>query len=326
MTIAIIGATGKLGALTIEALLDRDAPAGDILALGRNADRLAELTVRSLRTATLDLDDVDATAKTLTGVDKLLLVSFGPGDRVPQHVHAIDAARQAGVPHLVYTSGLQAPTTILELAADHKATEELITASGIPATFLRNGWYTENHLQDFATARERGVIANSIGTGRIAPTPRKDFAKAAAVVLSTPGHEGKAYELSGDVAWSFEEFAATAAEVLGTEVRYQPLTSEQEREQLLAFGLDEATAGFLVTLNTSMRDGAMPPPPVTCPGSSAARPSRWPPPSRPGSDRPACSTGRGGRTALACSSSGLEQCLILSGSPGSSPHVGAAFV
>ena len=259
MTIAIIGATGKLGVLTIDALLDRGVPAGHILALGRNADRLAELADRGLRTTAVDLDDVAGTAKNLDGVDKLLLVSFGPGNRVTQHGNAIDAARQAGVPHLIYTSGLEAPTTILELAADHKATEELVTASGIPATFLRNGWYTENHQQDFAGARERGVIANSIGDGRIATAPRKDFAEAAAVVLSTPGHEGKAYELSGDVAWSFEEFAATAAEVLGKPVRYQALTSEQEREQLLAAGLDEGTAAFLVTLNANMRDGAMAP-------------------------------------------------------------------
>lgn len=262
MTIAIIGATGQLGALTIDALLDRGIPAGDILALGRNADRLAELTARGLGTAAVDLNDVDTTAKALDGAEKLLLVSFGDlGSRVAQHGKAIEAARQAGVAHLIYTSGLQAPTTILELAADHKATEDLVTASGIPATFLRNGWYTENHLQDFNGARERGVIANSIGTGRIATAPRKDFAEAAAVVLATPGHRGKAYELSGDSAWSFEEFAATAADVLGTPVAYQPLTSEQEREQLLAVGLGEATAGFLVTLNANLRDGAMAPAP-----------------------------------------------------------------
>ncbi|MEP7738895.1 SDR family oxidoreductase [Nocardioides sp. 31GB23] len=259
MSNAIIGATGKLGAHTIDALLERGTPAGDILALGRNTDRLQVYADRGLRTAILNLDDIEATAKTLAGVDKLLLVSFGPGDRVAQHGRAIDAARQAGVPHLVYTSGLEAPTTILELAADHKATEELVTASGSPVTFLRNGWYTENHQQDFAGARERGVIRNSISDGRIATAPRMDFAEAAAVVLSTPGHEGKAYELSGDTAWSFDEFAATAADVLGTPVRYEALTAEQEREELLAFGLDEGTAAFIVTLNANIRDGAMAP-------------------------------------------------------------------
>ncbi|MER5323174.1 SDR family oxidoreductase [Streptosporangium roseum] len=258
MTIAIIGATGKLGGLTIDALLERGVDVGDILALGRNADRLAEIADRGLRTAVIDLNDIAGTAATLAGVEKLLLVSFGDlGGRVAQHGNAIEAARQAGVPHLAYTSGLQAPTTILRLAADHKASEELVTASGVPATFLRNGWYTENHLQDFAAAREHGLIANSIGAGRIATAPRKEFAEAAAVVLSTPGHEGQAYELSGDVAWSFEEFAATAQELLGTPVHYQALTSEAERDQFLAFGLDEGTAGFMVALNADMRDGAM---------------------------------------------------------------------
>jgi NAD(P)H dehydrogenase (quinone) len=262
MTIAIIGATGQLGALTIDALLQRGVPAGDILALGRNTDRLSEFAGRGLRTAVVDLDDIPGTAAALAGVDKLLLVSFGDlGGRVAQHGNAVDAARQAGVPHLIYTSGLNAPTTILRLAADHKATEELISTSGIPATFLRNGWYTENHQQDFTTAREHGVIANSLGEGRLATAPHKDFAEAAAVVLSTPGHEGKAYELSGDTAWTFTEFAATATELLGTPVAYQPLTAEAERPHRRAVGLDEGTAGFMAALNADLGDGAMAPTP-----------------------------------------------------------------
>lgn len=174
---------------------------------------------------------------------------------------AVGGGGAGGVPHLVYTSGLNAPTTILRLAADHKATEQLITASGIPATFLRNGWYAENHQQDSTAARDHGVIANSLGDGRIATAPRKDYAEAAAAVLSTPGHEGKAYELSGDIAWTFTEFAATAQELLGTPVAYQPLTAEQERERLLSFGLDEGTAGFMVALNADLGAGAMAPAP-----------------------------------------------------------------
>ncbi|KUP96891.1 SDR family oxidoreductase [Thermobifida cellulosilytica] len=258
MTIAIIGATGRLGGLTVDALLERGTAPGDVLALGRNPERLAELGGRGLRTAAVDLDDVDGTAATLAGAEKLLLISLStPGARLAQHGNAIEAARRAGVRHLVYTSILHAPTTPLALAADHKATEELATASGIPATFLRNGWYTENHLPDFGSAREHGVIANSAGPGRLATAPRADYAQAAAVVLTTPGHEGRAYELSGDTAWSFEEFAATAQEVLGTPVRYQELTPAQERDQLLSVGLDEATADFVVAINAGVREGAL---------------------------------------------------------------------
>jgi NAD(P)H dehydrogenase (quinone) len=261
MTITIIGATGQLGGLTIDALLARGVPAADLLALGRNTQRLQALADRGLRTATLDLDDpdkTDATAKTLAGTDKLLLISVGaPGQALGPRGNAIEAARRAGVGHLIYTSALQAPTTILGLAAEHKATEELVTASGIPATFLRNGWYTENHQQEFTAAQAQGVIANSVGDGRLATAPRKDYAEAAAVVLTTSGHEGRAYELSGDTAWSYAEFATTAQQVLDQPVRYQALTPEQEHEQLLAFGLDEGTAGFMVALHGDMRAGAL---------------------------------------------------------------------
>ncbi|PZF09985.1 NAD(P)-dependent oxidoreductase [Curtobacterium sp. MCPF17_011] len=258
MTIAIFGATGKLGGDVLNFLTERGVPARDVLALGRNADRLAELEGQGFQTAQIDLDQPEGLADTLRGVDTVLLISTGdPGQRLPQHVNAVDAAKAAGVKHLVYTSALEAPTTILIIAGEHKATEEYITASGIPATFLRMGWYTENHVQDFEAARTRGVIANSIGDGRISSATRRDLAEGAAVVLSTEGHEGKAYELSGDVAWTYTEFAAAAAEVLGTPVRYDALTSEQEREQLLAAGLDEGTAGFVTLLNANMRDGAM---------------------------------------------------------------------
>jgi NAD(P)H dehydrogenase (quinone) len=258
MTIAIFGATGQLGSLTIDSLLTRGVAAGDILALGRNQDRLARLGERGVRTTAIDLDDASTLDGVLGGVERVLLISASePGKRMPQHEVAINVAAAAGVGHLVYTSALQAPTTTLPLAAEHKATEELIAASGIPATYLRNGWYTENHRSDFDTAREHGVISNSVGAGRIASAPRGDYAEAAAVVLTTPGHEGKGYELSGDAAWDFAEFAATAERVLGTPVRYEPLSSEQEREQLRGFGLDDATVGFVVGLNASIAEGTL---------------------------------------------------------------------
>jgi NAD(P)H dehydrogenase (quinone) len=263
MTIAIIGATGKLGGHTIDALLERGIEAADILALGRDGGRLEELATRGLRTATVDLIDEAATAATLSGVDKLLLISVGtPGGALAPRTVAINAAAVARVPHIVYTSALGAPTTTFVLAAEHKATEEVVTASGIPATFLRNGWYNENLRQDFEAARERGVIANSIGDGRLATASRRDFAEAAAVVLTTPGHEGAGYELSGDTAWNYAEFAAAAQQVLGTLVRYEPLTPEQERAMLLSAGLDEGTVGFIGAMNAGMREGTQ----ATTPG------------------------------------------------------------
>jgi NAD(P)H dehydrogenase (quinone) len=255
MTIAIIGATGNFGGDIIDALLNRGTDPAEILALGRDTTRLGALAARGLRTATIDLDDHDAAVAALADVDTLLLISVGgPGAGLAPRTAAIDAAAAAGVSHIVYTSALNAPTTTFVLASEHKATEEVVTASGIPATILRVGWYTDNLQQDFDSARTRGVFANSVGDGRLATAPRSDIAEAVAVVLTDPGLQGVAYELSGDTAWTYADFAAAASQVLGTDVGYQALTPEQEREMLLGAGLDEGTVGFIGAMNAGMRD------------------------------------------------------------------------
>ncbi len=258
MSTAIIGATGKLGGYAIDALLERDTAAHDILALGRNQERLAELGARGLRTGTIDLDDVGATTATLAGVGTLVLISVGGmTEGVKPRSKAIEAATAAGVGHLVYTSVLRAPTTNLGIADDHRATEEVVAASGIPATLLRNGWYIENQKADFESARQQGFVANSFGDGRFASALGREYGEAIAAVLTTPGHEGRTYELSGDTTWSYSEFAEIAQDVLGSPVRYDVLNGEQQRTALIDAGLDEATADLFVTSFDEIREGAM---------------------------------------------------------------------
>lgn len=258
MTIVVFGATGRLGALVIESLRQRGVDAAGIRAVGRNEERLGEYASRGLQTAKADLSDSSAVNAAVAGAAKVLLISGNEiGHRVPQHRNVVDAAARNGVLQLVYTSVLAAPTTPLRVAGEHKATEEAIAASGVPATFLRNGWYTENYRGDFDQARETGTVANSVGEGRIATAPRSDYAEAAAVVLTEDGHTGKSYELAGDVAWSFADFAAAASGVLGTAVSYTPLTEEQERERLLAAGLPESRAAAVVGLNADIRNGLL---------------------------------------------------------------------
>lgn len=256
LNLAIVGATGNFGGDIIDALLARGVDPSELLALGRDGDRLQQLADRGLRTASVDLTDAPAMAAALSGVETLLLISVGaPGEGLALRSAAVDAARAGGVRHIFYTSALGAPTTSFVLAAEHKATEDVITAAGIPATFLRIGWYSDNLRQDFEGARARGVIANSVGEGRLATAPRSDMAEAVAVALTAAQEQGTAaYELSGDTAWSFAEFAALAGEALGAPVRYDALTPEQERDMLAGAGLDDATVGFIGVLNAGMRD------------------------------------------------------------------------
>ncbi len=255
MTILVTGATGHLGRLVVQSLLERGVDPQAIVAGGRDLAKAADLGVR---TAHLDYTDAASIAAALDGVDSVLLISGSEvGQRVAQHRAVIDAATDAGVTKLVYTSAPKATTSDLVLAPEHKATEELIAASGIPFVILRNNWYTENYAPDLARAAETGVLASGAGEGRVASASRKDFAEAAAAVLVEDGHIGQVYELGGDVAWSYHDLASAIAEVSGREVRYQPLSADEQLEALRAAGLDEGTAGFVVALDAGIAGGAL---------------------------------------------------------------------
>jgi NAD(P)H dehydrogenase (quinone) len=256
MAIVVTAATGQLGHGVVEHLLARGVPAEEILATARRAEALAELESQGVRVATLDYEDVDAGV--LSAGDVLLLVSGNAvGSRVGQHGNVITAAVEAGVARIVYTSAPAADESDLILAPEHKATEQLIRDSGLRFTFLRNGWYTENYLQSFAQARDTGKVVASVGDGKVASAARSDYAEAAAVALSTEGHEGAVYELSGDHAWGLDELAAAFADRLGRPVSYEAVSPDEHLEILRGAGLDEGTAGFVVGLDQNIRAGLL---------------------------------------------------------------------
>ncbi|PZQ90441.1 MAG: NAD(P)-dependent oxidoreductase [Leifsonia xyli] len=258
MTILVTGTSGHLGRLAVEALLARGVAASDIRAGARDTAKIADLASRGVETVRLDYTDAASVADAVAGADKVLLVSSSEvGQRAAQHRAVIDAAAAAGVGQLVYTSAPHADTSALLLAPEHKATEEAIAASGIPATILRNNWYTENYLGTLGQAAATGVVASSTGDGRVASASRADFAEAAAVVLTTEGHLGAVYELGGDVAWTHAELAATIGEVLGREIAWVSQTPEEQAAALAAVGLDAGTVGFIVGLDGNIRDGLL---------------------------------------------------------------------
>lgn len=257
MTIAVTGATGQLGRLVLDELLTNHEPAA-LVAVVRDAGKAGELRARGVQVRVADYSDPASLEVALTGVDKLLLISGSEvGARVAQHANVINAAKAAGVNFIAYTSVLAADTTDLILAPEHKATEELIRASGLEYTFLRNGWYTENYVQTVATARQTGAVVAAAGDGRVASAARADYAAAAAEVLSSAGHEGRVYELSGDYAWDFKELATALTEIAGREVVYQPVTAAELVEILTSAGLDQSTAGFLAALDADTRAGLL---------------------------------------------------------------------
>ncbi|MGO4535953.1 SDR family oxidoreductase [Leifsonia sp. 2MCAF36] len=258
MTIVITGATGHLGKLVIDSLLQRGVPASDIRALGRNADRLAALRALGVETRVIDFERPETLDDAFRGADVLLLVSSSEvGQRVPQHRNAIEAATRVGVGRLVYTSAAKATESTLVLAPEHAETERLLADSGLTVTVLRNNWYNENYLGTLETAAATGEIVGSAGDGRVASAARADYAEATATVLVTPGHEGAVYELSGDTAWTFPELAEVASDLLSRDVVYRSVTPEEHGSILTGAGLDEGTVGFVVTLDGNIRDGEL---------------------------------------------------------------------
>lgn len=236
-TFAVSAATGQLGNLAVQALLDQGVPSDSVVATTRSPDRAEQLARLGVTVREADYLRPESLAAAFAGVDRLLLISSNSEPRLAQHANAVKAATQAGVNVIAYTSVLNAESTTMQLAADHQATEELLRDSGTAYVLLRNGWYTENYTQDLELVLEHG-ISESAGDGRVALAPRADFAEAAAIVLTGGAeHAGRAYELAGDDTPSLDELAALIARESGREVAYQRLTVDAYTDVLTAAGV-----------------------------------------------------------------------------------------
>ncbi len=182
--IFVTGASGQLGRLVVEALLERVAPSR-IVAGVRDPAKLADLAARGVEIRVADYEQPATLAAAFQGIDRLLLISSNAvGQRLPQHANAIAAAQAAGVGLIAYTSILHADRSPLGLAAEHQGTEALLKDSGVSFALLRNGWYLENYNGVIAPALEHGLVFGSAGEGRIAAAARADYAAAAAAVLT----------------------------------------------------------------------------------------------------------------------------------------------
>ncbi len=258
MTILVTGASGHLGRHVVDSLLSRGVAASDIVAGVRTPSKAAPLADLGVQLATLDYLDAESVANALDGVDTVLLISGSDvGQRFAGHRNVIDAAEKAGVTKFVYTSAPKATTFDYALGAEHRATEEVLAASTLPVIVLRNNWYTENYTQDVLGAAESGVIAAAVGDAKVASASRKDYADAAAVVLTEDGHIGRTYELAGDTSWTYAELAATASAIVGREVTYTALTPEQRQQALEGFGLPAEIAGFVTGIDTAIAGGVL---------------------------------------------------------------------
>ncbi|MFD8153746.1 NAD(P)H-binding protein [Streptomyces sp. NPDC059720] len=256
MSIVVTGATGHLGRHVVEQLLEK-VPAGRITAVVRTPEKAAGLAERGVRIATADYNDPASFDGLFAAGDKVLLVSGNEFDkgRVQQHTVVVEAAEAAGVALLAYTSAPSGLTAAL--ADDHRGTEKVLVESGVPYTLLRNGWYHENYTENLAPVLAHDAVVAAAGDGRVSSASRADYAAAAVAVLTGEGHENTAYELGGDTAWSFAEYAAELSRQTGKDIAYDAVSPEALVAVLTGAGVPEPFARILAGVDVSIEKGEL---------------------------------------------------------------------
>jgi len=254
--IVITGATGNLGQHVIAKLLET-VPASNIIAAVRNPAKAADLAAKGVQVRQADYNSADSLDAAFQGATKILLISSSEvGQRTAQHQNVVDAAKRAGVQLLAYTSVLHADTSPLGLAVEHVATEAAIRASSLPFSFLRNGWYLENHTEHLAPVLEHGVVLGAAQDGRFSSASRADYAAAAAAVL-TASNPQAVYELAGDTSFTLADYAAEVARQSGRAIVYKDLPEADYKAALVGVGVPEGFAAMLADSDAGAAKGAL---------------------------------------------------------------------
>jgi NAD(P)H dehydrogenase (quinone) len=253
MTVLITGATGQLGSLVVKHLLDR-IPASDIAVSVRKPEKAADLSAKGIDVRAGDFNDLALMTTAFKGIETALIISAEDDNatRIKQHRTAVDAAKAAGVKHIVYT-GIVDPKADADFtySAIHLDTENYIRESGLAFTILRNSFYADLLLAGVPHALETGDFGAPAGDAKITYIPRNDLAEAAAVVLAKPAdHVNKTYDLTGTKGVTHTEIAGYIADTTGKPIKFVDLPAEVHTGILGSLGLPghlvEALAGLYV--------------------------------------------------------------------------------
>jgi len=258
--ILVTGATGQLGGAVIDFLLTK-VQSSEVAALARNPDKAKPLADKGVKVLEGNYDDPASLEQAFAGIDRLLFISSSEiAIRDPQHANVVAAAKKSGVGHIFYTSFTR--TTDAEssplhmLAATHILTEKIIKESGLTYTFLRNSLYSDA-LPLFLGEKivETGTVYFPGGEGKSPFASRINMAEATANVLSSDGHENKAYPFTNSEAYSFGDIAGMLSEITGKTISYVSPTPDEYKEQLSKAGVPEPVIGLGIGLGLAMQQG-----------------------------------------------------------------------
>lgn len=256
MKILVTGATGNLGALVVEELL-KLVPAENLAVSVRDPKKAKHLGTRGVDVRTANFNDYESLLTAFAGIDRLLMISTDDlANRVNQQRAVVNAAKEAKVGFIAYTSAPNATSSKLALAESHSETEEAIKKSGIPYVILRNNWYLENEMGTFQTVMNGGPWVIASGNGKLGWATRRDYAEAAARVLAGQGRGNTTYELTGKPLTQ-EELSAIFATAMGRSVQVQYVSEEAYGQMLSEAGLPKPLVDALVSMQSQIGEGEL---------------------------------------------------------------------
>lgn len=255
--ILVTGATGQLGLHIVQQLAVRlpAAGVGRLAVSVRNPERAAALAARGIEVRSGNFDEPEALRATFAGASRLVIVSTdGPkAQRIAQHRNAIEAARAAGVEHILYTSFLDADAASpSEFAQVHADSEAALAASGVAFTILRNGMYADFLPMTFAGALDCGLLQLPAGEGRVSYLSRCELAGAIAAAAVAPRLEKRIYELTGQTAHDYHDLAARVGAATGKTLRYEPVGEDAYAGMLEGAGMPAWLARAMANMYTAV--------------------------------------------------------------------------
>ena len=256
--ILVTGATGGLGHETINFLLTT-TPAAEIAALVRDPGKATDLVQRGVDVRQGDYFDRSALVRAFQGIEKVLLVSaVAFTDRVSQHRNVIDAAKEAGVKHLFYTSIQRSSDFVLpQVTESDLATEAYLKASGLVYTILRNGYYFEGLGYLIGSEVPAAEIRFPAGEGKIAFIKRTELAAATAALLTGEGHNNREYTLTGSETYSFHDVARELSALAGRPIAYRSSEPAPYIAQKVAAGFPDFVATFFAQWGAAAEHGML---------------------------------------------------------------------
>jgi NAD(P)H dehydrogenase (quinone) len=259
VSLIITGATGQLGRLAAAGLLEQ-VPPGEVVLVSRSPDSLADFAARGATVRFGDFDQPDSLPAAFAGGERALVIStLGPRDTAAAHRAAFEAAARAGVGHIVYTSVLNPVAgNPFPAARPQRLSEEALRAAGVAWTLLRNALYSDLRAQLIAAYLRDGRWTTNVGDGAHAYVARADCAAAAVAALTTGGHAGRAYDITGPELIGAPEFLALLAELGGRSVTCAAVGDEAYEAYRAAFMADPANAGcveLFTGTGTAIRTG-----------------------------------------------------------------------